>query len=70
MLNIKLASISDRDAAVGLVRKLLAELGGTPPSAEDMSPVFARFAGDGEAGFIVMGENDGACGRRLHRVFR
>lgn len=60
MPSIKLAAIGDRDAVVDLVRKLLAELGGTPPPAEDMSSVFDRFAG-GEAGFIVMGENGGAA---------
>ena len=57
MLKVRLATLDDRDAALRLVSGLLAELGGTPPPAEAMSPVFDALASDGAAGFVVIGED-------------
>ncbi|MCE2499341.1 MAG: GNAT family N-acetyltransferase [Dehalococcoidia bacterium] len=59
MTNVRIAAEADRDALVNLVRKLLAELGGAPPSADDMSEVYHRFSGGGDAGFVVLGETGG-----------
>ena len=42
-----------------LVGKLLVELGGTPPSSDIMYPVFDRFAGGTDAGFVALGESAG-----------
>lgn len=58
MLKVRLATEADRDAALRLVSGLLAELGGTPPPAAAMSPVFDALASGGAAGFIVIGEDD------------
>lgn len=58
MAEVRLATAQDRDAAVELVRRLLVELGGTPPPAEAMEPVFSRFVDDGPAGFVVLGEHE------------
>ena len=59
MPDVRLATALDRDDAIDLVRRLLAELGGTPAAAEAMAPVFSWFADDGPAGFVVLGEDDG-----------
>ena len=59
MTNIKIAAEADRDVVVELVGRLLTELGGTPPPADVMSPVFGRFADGTEAGFVVLGESEG-----------
>ena len=59
MTNVRLASRDDRDGALELVGKLLAELGGTPPSPAETAPVYDRLI-DGEGnGFIAVGENEG-----------
>lgn len=60
MTNVRLASPADRDNVLHLVGKLLAELGGTPPSPADMTPAYDRLI-DGEGnGFIAVGGNEGA----------
>lgn len=61
MTNVRLASRTDRAAVLDLVGRLLTELGGTPPPAEEMTPVFDALVGDGEAGFVTLGESDGAA---------
>ena len=59
MTNVRLASRADRDGALELVGKLLAELGGTPPAPAETAPVYDRLI-DGEGnGFIAVGENEG-----------
>ncbi len=55
-LSVRLARPDDRDAALTLVRTLLAELGGTPPEADDLLEVFDRLVSGDSAGFIVVGE--------------
>ena len=60
MVNVRLATAKDRDAAIALVRNLLVELGGNPPSADAMSPLFERFAVEGGPGFVVVGDADGS----------
>ena len=58
--NVRIATEADRNAVVDLVRKLLAELGGSPPSADAMGEVYQRFTGGGgDAGFVVLGETGG-----------
>jgi GNAT superfamily N-acetyltransferase len=57
MTSARLASADDRDTAVGLVRALLIELGGNPPSAVDLFSIFDRLVTDIDAGFIVVGES-------------
>ena len=59
MTKVRLASRADRDAVVDLVGRLLAELGGTPPLAEEMAPVFDQLVNGGGAGFVALGESDG-----------
>lgn len=59
MTNVRLATARDRDAAIDLARRLLTELGGTPAPAEAMAPVFDGFVDDGNAGFVVLGEDEG-----------
>ena len=59
MINVKIASETDRAAVTELVGKLLTELDGTLPPAEAMSPAFDALVG-GQAGFVVLGEADGA----------
>ena len=59
MTNVRLANSADHSAVVDLVARLLTELGGTPPPADAMIPVFERFAGGGPDGFVVLGELDG-----------
>ena len=60
-LNVRLAQPKDRDAALFLVRGLLAELGGTPPAPDAMSATFDRLVSDDSAGFIVIGERGNAA---------
>ena len=55
--NVRLASRTDQDGALELVGKLLAELGGTPPSPADMAPVYDRLIDGGSNGFIAVGED-------------
>ena len=56
--SVRLARPDDRDMALTLVRNLLAELGGTPPEADDLSGVFDLLVSDDSAGFIVVGERE------------
>ena len=57
MINVRLATANDRDAALRLVSGLLAELGGVPPPADEMAPVFDDLV-SGAAGFIAIGTDD------------
>lgn len=59
MTNVRLASYADRDGALELVGKLLAELGGTPPAPADMAPAYDRLIGGEGDGFIAVGEDGG-----------
>ena len=59
MTDVRLATAQDRDAAIDLARRLLIELGGTPAPAAAMAPVFDGFVGDGNAGFVALGEHEG-----------
>ena len=59
MRNVRLASPDDREAVLDLVSRLLTELGGRPPPAETMEPVFDQLADGGEAGFVALGEAEG-----------
>ena len=61
MLNVRLATPSDRDEALRLVRSLLIELGGSPAPPEVLSGVFDTLAAGGDAGFVVIAEEDGAA---------
>ena len=61
MLNVRLAIPSDRDEVLRLVNGLLAELGGSPRPADAASPVFDDLVGGGDAGFIVIAEEDGTA---------
>lgn len=58
MLKVRLATSDDRDAALHLVSALLTELGGAPPPAAALTPVFDALTTDANAGFIVIGEDD------------
>ena len=58
MTAVRLATPSDRDAALRLVSALLTELGGTPPPGDAVSPVFDALVSGVDAGFIVIGEDD------------
>ena len=59
MVNARLATLDDRDEVIRLVSALLVELGGTPQTAEAMTPVFERLVSGGDDGFIALGEVDG-----------
>ena len=59
MLNVRLATPDDRDEAVRLVRGLLIELGGSPAPAEALFGVFEALVSGGDAGFVVIAEDDG-----------
>ena len=59
MTDVRLATAQDREAAIDLARRLLIELGGTPAPAAAMAPVFDGFVGDGNAGFVALGEREG-----------
>ena len=59
MLNVRLATPSDRNETLRLVSALLSELGGTPPPTEAMAPVFDDLVSGSDTGFIVLGELDG-----------
>ena len=61
MLNVRLATQADRDEAVRLVRSLLIELGGNPAPAEALHEVFEELVSGGDAGFVVIGEEDGVA---------
>lgn len=57
MLNVRLATVDDRDEVITLVRGLLIELGGNPASAQALYGVFRSLVSGG--GFIVLAEVDG-----------
>ena len=59
MLNVRLATPSDRDEVLRLVRGLLIELGGNPAPADDLFAVFDELVVGGDAGFIVIAEEEG-----------
>ena len=59
MLNVRLATPSDRNETLRLVSALLSELGGTPPPTEAMAPVFDNLVSGSDTGFIVLGEITG-----------
>lgn len=59
MLNVRLAVPSDRDEAIRLARGLLIELGGNPAPPDALSGVFDGLTAGGDAGFIVIAEEDG-----------
>ena len=59
MLNVRLAKAEDEEAALGLVCGLLAELGATPPSPGEISPVFADLVSGRDSRFVVIGEVEG-----------
>ena len=59
MANARLATRDDRDEVLRLVSELLVELGGAPPTAEAMTPVFERLVSGADDGFIALGEVDG-----------
>ena len=61
MLNVRLATQEDRDEAVRLVRSLLLELGGSPAPAEELFGVLDELVSGGDAGFVVIAEEDGAA---------
>ena len=61
MLNVRLATPSDRGEALRLVRSLLIELGGSPAPPEALYGVFDTLAAGGDAGFVVIAEEDGAA---------
>ena len=58
MINVRLATANDRDAALHLVSGLLSELGGTPPPADELAPVFDDLVSGAAAGFIAIGTDD------------
>ena len=62
MTTVRLATPSDRNPTLQLVSALLTELGGTPPPADAMSPVFDALTAGSDAGFVVIGEDDGNDG--------
>ncbi len=61
MLNVRLATQSDRPEALRLVRGLLTELGGNPAPADALFRAFDELVSDGDAGFIVIAEEDGVA---------
>ncbi len=58
MLNVRLATVDDRDEVLRLARGLLIELGGSPAPAEELHGVYNSLVSDG-AGFAVIAEADG-----------
>ena len=61
MLSVRLATKDDRDTALGLVRGLLIELGGNPAPATELFDVYDDLVSGGDAGFIVLAEEDGVA---------
>ena len=61
MLNVRLATPSDRDEVLRLVNGLLVELGGSPRPADAVEPVLDELTGGGDSGFIVIAEVDGVA---------
>ena len=61
MLNVRLATPADRNEALRLINCLLTELGGAPQPSEAASPVFDELASGGDAGFVVIAEEEGVA---------
>jgi GNAT superfamily N-acetyltransferase len=61
VLNVRLATSSDRDEVLRLVNGLLVELGGSPRPADSVSMVIDELADGGDSGFIVIAEVDSAA---------
>ena len=61
MLNVRLATPADRDEVLRLVRGLLTELGGNPASPKALFDVFGELVSDGDAGFVVIAEEEGVA---------
>ena len=61
MLNVRLATLDDRDEVLRMVSSLLVELGGNPAPADALLGVFDDLAAGGDAGFIVIAEAEGAA---------
>lgn len=61
MLKVRLATPADRDEALRLVNGLLTELGGTPRPADAAGQVFDELVSGGDAGFIVIAEEEGTA---------
>ena len=61
MLNVRLATPADRDDVIRLVNALLVELGGVPRPEAAVGPVVDQLVGEGDAGFVVIAEEDGAA---------
>ena len=59
MLNVRLATPADRGEAVRLVQGLLIELGGSPAPPEELFGVYDELVSGGDAGFVVIAEQDG-----------
>ena len=59
MVFVRLANAADQEPASRLVANLLSELGGTPPTPEEMAPVLADLVSGADSGFIVVGEDGG-----------
>ena len=58
MLNVRLATVDDREEVITLVRGLLIELGGSPAPAMELHGVYNSLVSGG-SGFIVIAEVDG-----------
>ena len=57
VLNVRLATVDDREEVITLVRGLLVELGGSPAPARELYGVYNSLVSGGE-GFIVIAEVD------------
>lgn len=56
---VRRAAAEDLSAAIGGVRELLVELGGTPPSIEAMEAAAAELIEQPEEGLLLIAEQDG-----------
>ena len=61
VLNVRLATQSDRSEALRLARGLLTELGGNPAPADALFGVFDELVSGRDAGFVVIAEEDGVA---------
>ncbi len=60
MLNVRIATVDDRDEVLRLARGLLIELGGNPAPAEELFGLFDELTAGNGIGFAVIAEEDGA----------
>lgn len=60
MLQVRLATVDDRDDVITLVRGLLTELGGNPAPARELFGVYNSLISGG-AGFVVIAEVEGVA---------